>query len=138
MEETSMTDHTAILAFYGRMEHGRPVLDDAPGFQRLKESLDGQDIEIILRKRRKDRSSQANRFYHGVVVKLLSEHTGHTPSETHDILKYRFLIDREDERLPRVRSTASLDTAEFARYLEDCIQLAAEMGVVIPDPCAVA
>lgn len=129
-----MGDKVPVTIFYGRIENGRPVLELPDEFQRLKESLNGEQIEITLRKRRKDRTSPQNRFYHGVVVKYLSEFTGHTAEEIHESLKHRFLIERGDEALPRVRSTSSLDTQEFARYIDDCIQLAAEFGCIIPDP----
>jgi hypothetical protein len=37
-------------------------------------------------------------------------------------------------RLPTVRSTTDLDTAEFVEYIEQCRRLGAEMGVIIPSP----
>jgi len=113
---------------------GKPQLEDAKGFELLKLSLVGQDIEIRLTKRKKDRTSAANRYYWGVIIPMLAEFCGMTREETHDALKHKLLIDRTDEGLPRVRSTCSLTTEEFSRYLDGCIQLAGEIGLIIPDP----
>ena len=133
-----MSDRAPVRVFYGRIERGKPILEAPEDFGRLKQSLEGHDIEIILRKRRKDRSTPQNRYYWGCVIRTLSEFTGHSPEEVHESLKHKFLIEHGDEQLPRVKSTASLDTAEFARYVDDCIRLAAEFGCIIPDPNEVA
>jgi hypothetical protein len=78
-----------------------------------------------------------------VVIPLLAEHIGYETEEMHDALKWRFLqTHTQDEhdtaaswvKLPTVRSTADLDTAEFTEYIEQCRRLGAEMGVVIPGP----
>lgn len=129
-----MTDKIQAPVFHGKSENGRLVLDRREDFASLIQKLDGQEIDITLRKRRRVRSLSANGYYWGVLVPILSEHTGYDPEEMHGALKQRFLTDHTDERLPRVRSTSSLDTNEFAVYIDACIRLAAEMGVIIPEP----
>ena len=71
-----------------------------------------------------------------VVIPVLAERCGYEDEEMHDALKWRFL-QKHDGPMPTVRSTASLNTVEFSEYTAQCRRLAAQMGVMIPDPGAV-
>jgi hypothetical protein len=122
--------------FRGKVGNGRLWLELRDDFAKLIQTLEGKDIEVILRKQRKQRSLNQNSWYWGCIIPLLSEHCGYDAEEMHGALKERFLRDREHETngLVKIRSSTSLDTAEFTEYVESCRRLAAEMGVVIPDP----
>lgn len=119
--------------FPGKVLGGKVQVADARGWERLVQSLEGKDIEIGIAKRRKVRSLSQNAFYWKVVIGMLAEYCGDSPEAIHDACRMKFLADHTG-RLPTVRSTASLDTKEFSDYLENCIQLAAEMSIVIPNP----
>jgi hypothetical protein len=81
------------------------------------------------------RSTQQNRFYWGLVVDLLAVHTGYTPDEMHEALKWLFLRIKRDKLPDTVRSTATLTKDEFGEYIDQIQKWAAvDMGVVIPDP----
>jgi hypothetical protein len=99
-------------------------------------SLEGQPVEGVFRKRRTQRSSQANRFYFAAVVAPLAEHCGYERAEMHEVLAMRFLRieDCPITGAPRRKRTPKCDTAEFAAYVDSCIRLAAELGVVVADP----
>lgn len=79
---------------------------------------------IKIQKYSKKRSSPQNRYYHGVVLKYLSETTGFTLEEMHEVCKYKFL---PYERANRVtgetqtfgRSTTELNTSEYEEYLNN-------------------
>jgi hypothetical protein len=57
---------------------------------------------------------------------MSSEFTGHTRDEIHDALKHKFLVERTDAALPRVRSTTSLTTRDdlAVMLLQPCQQRA--------------
>lgn len=132
-----MTD----LLWYGRvLPGGLLVLDRPADYNRHVRSFAGKHVEIVLRKRRTKRSSQANRYYFGVVVKLFAESCGYEPDEMHEALAMRFLRIEDDPitGAPRRKRTPDTDTAEFATYVDQCIRLAAEYGCVIPDAKDVA
>jgi hypothetical protein len=120
----------------GKVGNNRLWLEDKAGFAALIQKLEGLDIEIILRKLRRKRSLPQNSYYHGVVIPLLAEHCGYDHEEMHEALKERFLRDRAREvnGLVKIRSSTSLDTVEMTDYIESCRRLAAELGVVVPDP----
>jgi hypothetical protein len=129
-----MSDRSNL--FVGRIVDGKFVLNDREEFAALKGKLEGQSIELTLRKQPVQRSTDANRFYWGVVVKALSEFSGHSREEVHAGLKAKFLTDKEtaDDPFPIIRSTTELSVAEFAKYLDKCIQLASEFGIRLPEP----
>ena len=129
------------LVFTGKvLSGGLLVLDRPQDYARHVRAHRGQFVEVILRKHRSKRSSQANRFYFGVVVKLLAEHCGYDAQEMHEALAMRFLRieDCPITGAPRRKRTPETDSQEFAEYVDHCIRLAAELGVVIPDPHSVA
>lgn len=127
--------------FTGRvLPGGLLVLDRAKDYGAHVRSLRGRFVEVIVRKRRTQRSSQANRFYFGVVIALIAEHCGYEKDEMHEALAMRFLRIEDDPITgsPRRKRTPHTDTAEFADYVEACIRFGAELGVVIPAPGAIA
>lgn len=109
----------------------------------LKRMRDGEVLVTVSRKRA-TRSTQANRYYWGVVVELLSEHTGYTPDEVHELLKSRFIpkklavVDGNGEVKGEFvigGTTTSMNKLEFGEFCESIRRWAAEeLGVVIPDP----
>lgn len=120
--------------FRGAIQKGKILLEMPKRFRELCCRLEGSQVEVVLRKHKRNRSNQQNRYYWGVVIHLLAEHCGYEQEEMHDALKQKFLRIHDDTELPTVRSTASLNTAEFTEYIEQARRLAAEMGVYIPDP----
>ena len=89
----------------------------ADGSLRLKEPsryrqhlrrLKNKPVVLIVREPSELRSASQNAYYHSVVVRLLSQEFGSTDRETHQLLKREFGI----------RSTATLESAEFEDFLE--------------------
>lgn len=124
--------------FRGAIRDDKIRLEMREQFSSLIASLNGQQIELTLRKARSKRSTPQNSYYWGIVIKFMAEHCGYDPEEMHDALKQKFLRTHGDTELPTVRSTAKLNTAEFTEYLEQCRRLAAEMSIYVPDPNEVA
>jgi hypothetical protein len=124
--------------FRGTVEKGRLSLEYPGAFKALLARLEGKQISLRLTKHHHSRSLSQNAYYWGVVVPLLAESCGYEDEEMHDALKHQFLRDRANEKggLVLVKSSAALNTAEFTEYIEQCRRLAAEMGVMIPDPGA--
>lgn len=131
----------ADVLFYGRvLPGGLLVWENPKDYNRAVRALAGKHVEGIIRKRKTKRSSPANRYYFGVVVKLLAEHCGYDAQEMHETLAMRFLRieDCPVTGAPRRKRTPETDSAEFSEYVNHCIRLAAELGVVIPDASEVA
>ena len=110
---------------------------------RLKEYLrsfkEEQELEIVIRKFKKNRTLPQNSWYHGVILPLISDTTGFTEDECCEVLRKKFLSYQKagrDNKMHRfTRSTADLTTAEFSAYIEQVIRFASmELGIVVPDP----
>lgn len=86
----------------------------------------------------KARSNPQNRYLWGVVYQLLSDHTGYTIEEMHEICKHKFLRDWvliAKEQIEITRSTTSLSVIEMSEYTEHIRSWAsAHLSVNIPDP----
>ena len=118
-------------------ERGQVIILDRPAFDDYCKSLTGKLVDLTIKRHRETRSSQANRYYFGVVIKLISEHTGYEPDEMHEVLAMRFLRieDCPITGAPRRKRTPQTNTAEFSEYVDQCIRFAAiELGVTIPQP----
>lgn len=115
---------------------GQVVLDCGRDYDRYALTLADKRIELVLRPERSQRSTQHNRYYWGVVVKMVSEELGYRPEEAHEALAHHLLpLGHDDARLPGRRSTSTLTVQEFADYVEACRQFAAsELGLSIPEP----
>lgn len=117
---------------------------DRRTFGRLAAQLRDGHYELYVQRLRAARSQQANRYYWGVVIKALCDHTGYTPDELHEVLKQKFLpkslalLDGNGDvkgEFVMGGSTAKLKVDEFHAYLEQVRRFAAEeLGVYTPDP----
>jgi hypothetical protein len=107
-----------------------------PTFKKIKDYVKGKDdfFVIEIHKSKKIRSLPQNKYYWGVVVKILGSHIGYTSDEMHQILASKFLSYRKMNG-EFVKSTTKLNTLEFENYLDNCRQWASgEMQVHIPLP----
>lgn len=95
---------------------------------------DGRFIWPMPEKEKKNRSIQQNKYYHGVVCKLVAGYTGYTPDESHQEMAKLFLsYEKNGKRF--VKSTTKLKTVEFEEYMESCRRFAAmELQIYIPLP----
>lgn len=94
---------------------------------------------ISLKKSKPTRSLAQSRYYWGVVLAYLSEETGYTKDESHQLMQRMFLKYAKDvpDKKPQmfVRSTTSLSTIEMNEYIEQIRTFAvSELGIYIPDP----
>lgn len=109
----------------------------------LAQSKDGEYV-ITIERKHAHRSQQQNRYWWGVCVHLVSEHTGYHPEEIHELAKQMFLpkavalADGNGEVVGEYvlgGSTVRLNRLEFGEFIERFRQWAAEtLGVVIPNP----
>lgn len=133
-----MTDSLTIPAV-ARQESAEYAPLDLRAVCRWLAAHDGQAIAVTLSRKKVTRTNRQNRTYWGLVIAAISEHTGHTAEEIHEILKSMFLprkyitlagLEREIGK-----TTTELSTAEFAKYLDRVYAFAAqELGLVIPLP----
>jgi len=122
------------IIFPAKIDKGNLILNDSLKFREYLRSLDGQIVQVIVRKPKNPRSLNQNAYMWGVVYQLISETTGYTPDEVHSAMGLMFLLDRS-RSIPVIRSTASLNTVEMEEYIESIRQFAAkDLNCSIPLP----
>lgn len=102
------------------------------------------ELTILIEKRHATRSAAQNAYYWAGVIGSISEHTGYTPDEVHELLKAKFLPKRMAvadkngvivDELVIGGTTTRLNRLEFGEYIERVRQWAAEsLDLVIHDP----
>lgn len=98
----------------------------------------GTELEHVIRKKTKKSSNAQNRYYYGVICKLLSEHTGHSIDEIDGQLKWKFLKEIDERGQEFVPSKMDLSTVDREEFHESCRRWAAVvLEVNIPLPNAV-
>lgn len=119
--------------------------------QEVGEKFKGQRIEITIRKKKKHRSNEQNRYYWGVVVPHILDafiELGNDLQEgnpehlqlIHDFLKRRCLparqvCDAHGVEVELTPSTTDLSTTEMMEYIERvCLFAAESLNVAIPQP----
>ena len=133
-ERTSPEVTTPI--FRGRVSE-TGVLQVGPRFEVWLSTLKGQEVDVVVRKKRNQRTIRQCRYYFGVVLKLISDHTGYEVEELHEGFKLKYLGTEEGPHgLMIPRSTTKLSTKEFIDiYTEPIKRWAAEfLCLRIPDP----
>lgn len=127
-----------LTLFYGFVRNRKIVLEDKNGFERTVQEYDGKEVVLTLKPASTVRSSAENRYYWGVVVRMVSDEMGVIPEEAHDYLKSLFLkvgVEKNGKRWEIIRSTTVLSTTEFEDYAEKCrMWSASELNTVIPLP----
>ena len=126
---------------------GKLSLDKNDKFKDYLRGHAGKRVQLTVEKMKHIRSNGQNRYYWGVVVKLIALHTGHDPEQIHELLKQKFspkwyfqesalsaaMSKNIAQSIPT--STAHLDTIAFVEYTEKCRLWANEfLGLNIPLP----
>ena len=89
-------------------------------------SLDEGVYDMIIMDKEGARSHDQNSLLWGVIYKGLSQTTGYSDTELHDILRMKFDLKNEDGSLA---STAGLTKTEFNEYVDKIINWSKSLGV---------
>lgn len=121
---------------YATIEDGKLIPMDRSIFARFVLKLKGEDI-VEIRKHVRNRTLPQNSYYWGVVLKLISDSTGFTVEECHQVFKIKFLTYRKtykNKEYSFVKSTTKLSTLEMTEYIDKIKDFASsELSVYIPD-----
>jgi hypothetical protein len=128
------------MIFPATVREGKLFLDKADQFKKhLATFPDEKRVEVTVEKITHPRSNSQNRYYFGVVVKEIAQHTGHDAEQVHELLKVQFAprwhFPLQNTNLNIPTSTTRLDTLAFVEYTEKCRMWANEfLGLQIPLP----
>ena len=120
------------MKFYAEAENGKMILKNKEAFKEFIKTLKG-NIVVDIKKVRKTRSLQQNKYYHGVLVKIIADWSGNKCAEVHEYIKAKYLCDLTG-KIPRFRSTTELSTLEMNDLWCRVGLDMAFHGVSIPEP----
>jgi hypothetical protein len=124
-----------IPQFYGSIEKGKLTLNDRNAFDRYINFLSDGFYIMTVKKFKRNRSNQQNKYYWGGIIPTLQNYFGfNSPEEMHEAIKLQFLVDRTG-KLPTIGSTAKMSTVEFEDFAKRIREWASiEYGVYIGLP----
>lgn len=127
----------------GKIEGGRLRIKHRQRFLQNISTRKNCDVELVIHHKCATRSLAQNAYWWGVCVALVSEHTGYTPDEIHEIAKQKFLPKKLaiQDGNGEIKgefviggTTTRLNKIEFGEFIEMFRRWAAmDLDVVIPD-----
>ncbi len=131
------------LPCLGKVEKGKFHPENPALFKSAFYGHEGKRVRVTVERFRNRRSSEQNRYYHGVVVPAIGKAIGEQDMEAvHEMLKAEFnyqivVIGQKEMKMPL--STAKLETVQFSEFMEKVRMWAAKfLELYIPDPNEVA
>ena len=98
-------------------------------------TLEGERVVLQIKKYRPQRTDPQNRYLHGVVFKVLADHTGYTLEEIKEAMKIKFASKTDENGLLIVERTSKMSTARMGEFIEQvCSWAARDMDCYIPPP----
>lgn len=102
----------------------------------LAEFADGEEVELTIDAVGQRHTRAQEKFFHGPVLKAFAE-LGYRKQEAKDMLALMFIpkeVRQMDGSVVLVPGhTSQLTKSEYTAFVEQCIQLAAENGIVVED-----
>lgn len=122
-----------------QVNKGKVQFQDLHLFNQDLANYEGKEAYITIKPYRKNRSDNQNRYYWGVVIKILADEFGFEPDEMHEVLKQKFLVSEKlrigKEEFVVTKPSHDRDTVEFEEYLSKIRTWASvDLGVAIPLP----
>jgi hypothetical protein len=119
-----------------RIEKGKLILKFPKEYQAYINTREGKEVTLKIEDAKKQRTGQQNRYYWGAVLTTISDYTGHSTEELHEVFKSMFLVTHtinfKGKEVKITKSTTELDTISFIKYIDRIIAEVASMGIVIP------
>lgn len=113
------------MKYVGVINHGKIDLQDQEQFFKQLKKLEGKDISLELKQRRKKGSPAQRGYYRGVILPRIAETMHMLPAEAHGIVKYLFQVDSIEEMETREKEIL------FSKLRMWCNN---ELGLWIPKP----
>ena len=109
---------------FGTVKNGKLILNNERRFNDNLNIFEGEEIEIRIKVRTNNRTTEQNSLY-WKWINIMSEETGFTKEEMHELIKYKFLkrtsINNNGVEEVKLKSTTSLTVKEFTKLMDDVL-----------------
>ena len=96
-----------------------------------------ENLEVIIQEHKENKTQEQRSFWH-VLLKIISDDTGYTPSEVKELVKKRVLgtkvVSIGGYTKEVTESSEEQDKGSYSNLIESTYQIAAEAGIVLPNP----
>lgn len=118
-----------------RIENGNIKIQDREKRLKFVMNLPDGDYVETIKKERKPRSNQQNRYMHGVIFKMIADEIGDSVKEVKLAMKIKFLKYETIGGLEAIRDTSDLSTVELEDFNEKVRRWASSfLNLYIPLP----
>ena len=93
---------------------------------------ENESIVVLIGKPEQDITHEQYKYLYACVYEPLAAQLGYTIDEIDEALKYKFIARFKGTSHEFVRGKSELTREEMAKYIDHCIQFAAEQGVICP------
>lgn len=124
------------MIFYASIKNNQLNLSNPEYLQQFLKKINNCDcVTVEIKKKRNTRSNQQNSLYWGVILAEISNETGHTANELHEIFKHKFLPKKfvviKGKEYETTPTTTKEDTKEFTDFIENIIRWSSqELGII--------
>lgn len=125
------------LTHHGQIKRGKLILDNPKWLRGMVQQYDDAPVVVVIERKRKSKSKEQSGYYWAVVLQYISEHTGHSSEDLHDIFKAKYLRRKKRWRgkdMVTLASTNELSVGEMAEYITNVILEANDLGIEVPPP----
>ena len=109
---------------FGTIKNVKLILNNERTFNDNLNIFEGEEIEIRIKVRTNNRTIEQNSLY-WKWINIMSEETGFTKEEMHELIKYKFLkrtsINNNGVEEVKLKSTTSLTVKEFTKLMDDVL-----------------
>ena len=121
--------------FYGEIKDGKLVFDNPRLVKEALACLKDMRVEVVIRKEGNDPSLDQWRYLYACVYTPFAEFFGWTIDEVDVWMKKSFMKDNGIVLPDGLMLTKTVFNREWlAKYIDSCIQFAAEEGIVVMPP----
>ena len=121
------------IKFGGRVsDTGSLILADTDGFKQHVLQYAGKEIDLIVKKASHDKTQQQLGYFFGAVIPSLCEVTGYSTDEMYGIAKKMYLTRNPDTEKEYVASLSQLNREEVSQFIDQCVNLAWDLGANCP------
>ena len=124
------------MRVFGTVNKGKLILNNERIFKDQLHIFEGNEVEIRIRVRSNNRSREQNSLY-WQWINIMSNETGFTKEEMHELIKYKFLarniVDDNGDEEVIVKSTTTLTVKEFSKLMNDVLYWSSDtLGINLP------
>ena len=109
---------------FGAVKNGKLILNNDRRFNDNLNIFEGEEVEIRIKVRTNNRTNEQNSLY-WKWINIMSEETGFTKEEMHELIKYKFLkrtsINNNGIEEVKLKSTTTLTVKEFTKLMENIL-----------------